>query len=117
MPGIDGLLQRLSGSHVAWAFVSAIQRSIALFLGACIPRNSIQKRTGALEPASLFSGALAATRSCVPASGGRGRSPLQNDAGGRAAPCRGHHRRDLTGSEMLTLSAFAEALNPEETAL
>ena len=116
MPGIDGLSQRLSGSNVAWAFVSAIQRSIALFPGACIP-SSIQKRTGALEPASLFSGAPAATRSCFPASGGRGRSPLQNDAGGRAAPCRGHRHRNLTGSETLTLSAFAEALNPEETAL
>lgn len=117
MPGIDGLSQHLSSSHVAWAFVSAIQKSIALFLGACTLRSSIQRRVGALEPACLFSGALAAARSCTPALGGRGRSLLQNDTPGRTAPCRGRRRLDLTGSELLPLPAFTEVLNPEKTAL
>lgn len=46
MPGIDGPSQCLSSSHVAWASVSATQKSIALFLGACTPRSSIQEEQG-----------------------------------------------------------------------
>ena len=97
--------------------MSAVQKSIAVFPGACTPRSSIQKRTAALEHASLCS--------VAPADPGSPPLPLAGEA---VACCKmtlvgGLPLAEVTavsisgGSKMVALSAFPEVLKPEETDL